>query len=332
MKIVNLQCPNCGAKLSVENGMYVCNSCGTTTAIDYDDSDVEYERVKTEAEIQEKQHEHEKELLEKKFELEQKAQIASEKRQIKREREKNFKASVKKTMSSLFALLFLFGIFFGIFKLYTWMMNKASADGSYSGRSIFATPTPLPNYDPTPDDFKDQMDEFIDSGKIIQMGIEQCAVRNKNGIPHYYDKTDAVFFDAYLVTDIPEVKESDSNRLVIIYKVTWKNEDYGEKVCYDAVYFNGIRVNPNGGVISDYKGDTISRSDAAWGWAMAYSYDKYELCYRENVTALGGKVTKIEYGSSTESSETEETTETTKASETTKAAKTTKKSKKSKSK
>ncbi len=332
MKIVNLQCPNCGAKLSVENGMYVCNSCGTTTAIDYDDSDVEYERVKTEAEIQEKQHEHEKELLERKFELEQEAQIASEKRQIKRERQKNLKNSVKKTISSLVALLFLFGMFFGIYKLYTWMLSRASADGSYSGINVFATPTPLPNYDPTPDDFKDQMDEFIDSGKAIQMGIEQCAVKNKNGIPHYYDKTGAEFYDAYIITDIPDKQERESNRLVIIYKVKWHNDDNKDKTCYDAVYFEGIKVNPNGGVISDFDGRTISRSDAAWGWAMAYSYDKYELCYRENVTALGGKVTKIEYGSSAESAETEESTETTKASETTKATKTTKKSKKSKSK
>ena len=65
---------------------------------------------------------------------------------------------------------------------------------------------------------------------------------------------------------------------------------------------------------------------------MAYSFEKYDQCYRENVTALGGKVTKIEYGSSEASESTEETTETTKASETTKATKTTKKSKKSKSK
>ena len=71
MKIVDLQCPNCGARLSVVDGMYVCNSCGTTTAIDYDDSDVEYERLKTLAEQEEKQRAHEKEMLERQFELQQ---------------------------------------------------------------------------------------------------------------------------------------------------------------------------------------------------------------------------------------------------------------------
>ena len=109
MKIVNLQCPNCGARLTVENDMYVCNSCGTSIAIDYDESDVEYERAKNEVELEEKRQAHEKELLERKYELEQKAQIESEKRQIKRERQKAFSASAKKTMSSLIALLFVVG-------------------------------------------------------------------------------------------------------------------------------------------------------------------------------------------------------------------------------
>ena len=296
MKIVNLQCPNCGAKLSVVNGMYVCESCGTTTAIDYDDSDVEYERLKTEAELQEKQLAHEKEMLERKFELEQKARIESEKRQIKRERQKALSNSAKKTMSSLIALLFIVGIIAGGVYLYKYLKARYGADGGYGGGAdILATPTPAPNYNVTPEDLKDSMDDFISSGKTVQMNIKECAVKNENGTIRYYDKTDAEFYDAYLVTDIPEVKEKESNRLVIIYKVTWNNEDYGDQECYDAVYFEGIRVNPNGGIISDFKGNTIWRSDAAWGWAMAYSFIEHDQCYRESVTALGGKVTKVDY-------------------------------------
>ena len=60
MKVVNLQCPNCGARLTIENDKYVCNSCGTSIAIDYDESDVEFERIKTEAERDQRQLEHEK--------------------------------------------------------------------------------------------------------------------------------------------------------------------------------------------------------------------------------------------------------------------------------
>ncbi len=59
----------------------VCPSCGAVFAIDYDDSDVEHERIKTEAELEEKRQEHEKEMLEREFELREQAEIRAEKRQ-----------------------------------------------------------------------------------------------------------------------------------------------------------------------------------------------------------------------------------------------------------
>ena len=296
MKIVNLQCPNCGARLTIENNMYVCNSCGTTIAIDYDESDVEYEKAKNELELEEKRQAHEKELLEREYELQQKAQIASEKRQIKRERQKSMTASFKKMMSSLLALLFLFGMGYGIYRLYLYMLEKNG--GSYSGTPILATPTPAPDYNVTPEDLTDDLDVFIESGKKVQLKIDQCSVMNENGIPHIWDKTDVVFLDAYLVSDIPNVSKDESCRLVIIYEVTWHNDDYGDQTCYDAVYFEGIRVNPNGGIISDYSGQTIWRSDAAWGWSMAYSFEEYSQCYLENVKALGGTISEVIINSS----------------------------------
>ncbi len=307
MKIVNLQCPNCGAKLSVMDGMYVCNSCGTTTAIDYDDSDVEYEKLKTEAELQAKQQAHEKELLEKQYELQQKAQIEAEKRQAKRNRQAAMSSAVKIWIRRLIALVIFAGMIYGCYRLYLYIRNHSDIYSSASG-SVLATPTPAPNYNVTPEDLKADLDDFISSGKTIQMKIDQCAVKNNNGIIHYYDKTDAVFLDAYLVTGIPDKADYESCRLVLIYEVTWHNEDYGDQICYDAVYFDGIRVNPNGGIISDYKGNTIWRSDAAWGWAMAYSFEEYSQCYLESVKALGGTVSDVVINSSftTDTIETEE--------------------------
>lgn len=310
MKIVNMQCPNCGARLTIENNMYVCNSCGTTIAIDYDESDVEFERAKNEVELESKRQAHEKELLERQFELQQKAQIESEKRQIKRERQKAMSNSLKRLLSSVISLVFLFGIGFGIYKLYSYMMTRYGANGGYSGGAdIYDTPTPAPNYNITPDDVKNDLDTFIETGRKIQMEIDQCAVKNENGIMHFYDKTDAQFLDAYIVSDIPDKSASQSCRLVLIYQVTWYNEEYGEQICYDAVYFEGIKVNPNGGIVSDYSGQTISRSDAAWGWSMEYSFEDYAQCYLENIKALGGTVTEVVINSNL-STETVETVET----------------------
>lgn len=295
MKFVDMKCPNCGGNLSQENNSYVCNSCGTSFSIDYDDSDVEYERLKGEAEREEKQRAHEKELLEKKFELEQKAQIASEQRQLERQRQEKRAKTINTWVKRLIVLAILAAFVFGCYKLYQYMKDNMGY-GSYSSyNEPTATPTPAPDYNVKPEDLTDSMKDFVETGKTVQMKIDQCSVRNENGIPHFYDKTDAVYYEAYLVSDIPEVNEKESCRLVIIYEVTWENETDGEKTCYDAVYFDGIKVNPNGGVITDFGGKTIWRSDAAWGWGMAYSFEEYDQCYRENITALGGKVTKIDY-------------------------------------
>jgi len=293
MKIVDLKCPNCSGNLTKEGDNLICSSCGAAFAIDYDDSDVEYEKLQSEAEREARQLAHEKELLEKEYELKRQAEIESEKRQQKRERQKFLKSSVKKLISSIISLAFLFAVGFGFYKLFRYMQDLKNAGGSGSGSSgIFATPTPAPNYDITPADIEGQMDEFIKVGKTAQMKIDQCAYWGKTGSVKYYDKKSADFVDAYIINDIPGVDEEESNRLVLIYKVKWQNGK-SKKTCYDAVYFEGLRVNPKGGVISDFKAATIERSDAAWGWAMAYSFEEYDQCYRENVKALGGTVTKI---------------------------------------
>ena len=46
MKLQSLNCPNCGFPLRNEGNMQFCDSCGSSFKIDYDESDVEYERLK----------------------------------------------------------------------------------------------------------------------------------------------------------------------------------------------------------------------------------------------------------------------------------------------
>lgn len=291
MKIIDLKCPNCSGNLKKDGDNYICNSCGGVFAVDYDESDVEYERLQTEAEREERRLAHEKELLEKKYELQQKANIESENRQYKREKARKRSESVKNAASSFVALVFVGAIICGGVLLFFFLKGMGSNGGSPFSEHTIATPTPAPNYNVTADDLKDQMNDFIEAGRIAQMNIDKCAYLDN--VIKNYEKTDAVFLDAYLVTDIPETRPDRSNRLVLIYQVTWHNDDRGDQICYDGVYFEGIRVNPNGGIISNFSAETIWRSDAAWGWGMAYSFEDLDQCYRENVTALGGRITPI---------------------------------------
>ena len=271
VRIVDLKCENCGGKLRKEGDYLVCDSCGASFAVDYDESDVEYERLQGEAARMERQYDRDKEI-----------------QQMVRNAKKQ--QAARSGMAILLILFIMFGVItFGIYMFIKTQVSHMAA----SENAITATPTPAPDYHITPEDVAGSMSEFIEAGRIAQMYIDECAYWDGVSSVKYFHKTDAVFIGAYIVTDIPNVRENKSNRLVLIYEVTWHNDNMGDQICYDAVYFEGLSINPNGGIISDFSPKTIMRSDAAWGWSMAYSFEDQDQCYRENVTALGGVVTEV---------------------------------------
>ena len=58
MKLVNLTCPNCTGLLKKEGNNLICQSCGAAFAVDYDESDVEHEKLETEEEREARQERH----------------------------------------------------------------------------------------------------------------------------------------------------------------------------------------------------------------------------------------------------------------------------------
>ena len=279
MKLVDLKCQNCGGTLRKDDENYVCDSCGCVFAVDYDESDVEYERIKTDEERERRDFEREKEERE----------SASQSGQTGGKR-------INSSRSSIFLWLIPVIILVGFGVAFSKATSDSSGYGSNKSSSGYSTPTPTPapDYNVTPDDIAGQLNDFISAGTTVQENISECAYWDHEGAIDYYTKIDVQFVDAYLITDIPNSIPKESNRLVLIYQVTWHNDELGDQICYDAVYFEGLSVNPNGGVISRFNGQTIFRSDAAWGWAQAYSFEKYDQCYLENVTAMGGTVSAVE--------------------------------------
>ena len=270
MKLVDLKCPSCGGKLIKQNDTFVCEYCGTPFTMDYDPEDVEHERLKA-------------------------MQNARPNPGNDKKQKASFRLLIAIVVIIIAFCIIVAGVHLGVFIVFqneiSHMGSTISSDDSeYDDKNE----TKEPDYNVAAEDLTDSMDDFIESGKIAQMNINECAYWDHMGSVDYYSKTDAVYKDAYLVTDIPNEKPRQSNRLVVIYEVTWHNDELGDKTCYDAVYFEGLQKNPNGGGISDFNAETIFRSEAAWGWGMAYSFEDYNQCYRENVSSLGGTVTKIE--------------------------------------
>ena len=270
MKLVDLKCPSCGGKLIKQNDTFVCEYCGTPFTMDYDPEDVEHERLKA-------------------------MQNARPNPGNDKKQNASFRLLIAIVVIIIVFCIIVAGVHLGVFIVFQNEISHLGStistdDPEYDDKNE----TKEPDYNVVAQDLTDSMDDFIESGKITQMNINECTYWDQIGAVDYYSKTDAVYKDAYLVTDIPNEKPRQSNRLVVIYEVTWHNDEFGDKTCYDAVYFEGLQKNPNGGVISDFNAETIIRSEAAWGWGMAYSFEDYNQCYRENVSSLGGTVTKIE--------------------------------------
>ena len=294
MRLVDLKCPNCGGSIVKDGNVFVCNSCGTVVTVDYDDSDVEYERLKTEPERSQRKFEHDKALLEREYELREQQTIAAQKQEHKKTVTREIiKIIIFVCIFASVAAVVALSVFLNMIANRRTAVDVDDVEETTTTPEPTATPTPAPNYTITPDLIYDDLNDYIETGRRVQMDIDECGVMNENSIVHTYDKTDAVFLDAYIVSDIPYAKDSESCRLVLIYEVTWHNDDYGDQICYDAVYFDGIKVTPEGQVVNNYYGQTIWRSDAAWGWVMAYSFIDYKQCYLENVKALGGTVTEV---------------------------------------
>ena len=73
MKLTSLNCPNCNAPLREETGKYICTACGSVFTMDYDESDVEHEKLATEAEREQIRRQRDLELMATKIRLDEEA-------------------------------------------------------------------------------------------------------------------------------------------------------------------------------------------------------------------------------------------------------------------
>lgn len=282
MKLVDLTCPNCSGKMKKEGENIVCQSCGAVFAIDYDESDVEHEKLQTEDERAKREFEHEKELLELKHRQLEESRIAAEKREAKRAVKAKIGKTISAKISGLIGLLIVVGFFYGSYRLCVhWGVVPPMKEIIESATATTASP-----YDFEADAISSEVLENMISA------AHDTKVSTRNGVRDLVDNEwvdyslESVEYEsAYFITNL----ERGYNRVVIIYKLTYSSS-IGEKITYDGSYFDELKIGADGNVVCDYKPETISRSNASW---HRDSYEDREQCYRENVLALGGTVTEL---------------------------------------
>ena len=125
MKLQSMNCPNCGGDLKKEGNVLACENCGSSFAIDYDESDVEYEKLSTEDERNRQRYEHEKEMLETEYRLREEAR----QKQLKYEKSEARKKKVSNSIRTLISLIIVFSVIGGIvFFTYKYMEKNGILD------------------------------------------------------------------------------------------------------------------------------------------------------------------------------------------------------------
>ena len=280
MRLQSLNCPNCGSPLRTENNMQICDSCGSTFRIDYDDSDVAYERLSKEDEINRQKFEHEKEMLETEYRLKEEARI----KQAKYEKSEARKKRAANKVKALISLLIMLGVFCGLMFL-VFMVIKG--ESLFDVEKIAGTTTTETTVSPYLIDASDVLadDEFMENA-VASVLSEIHSSRDGKPVTTYdipitdwYMIGEPEIYDCYLLTSEKE------NRLCFLVKYTYQSERDEDdiKEVYDCLYLRNITVGNNGKISSDYA-VRIDRGDGATNWTWVAAEDSDQL-YRSAILA-----------------------------------------------
>ena len=280
MRLQSLNCPNCGSPLRTENNMQICDSCGSTFRIDYDDSDVAYERLSKEDEIARQRFEHEKEMLETEYRLKEEARI----KQAKYEKSEARKKRAANKVKALISLLIMLGVFCG-FMFLVFMVIKG--ESLFDVEKIAGTTTTETTVSPYLIDASDVLadDEFMENA-VASVLSEIHSSRDGKPVTTYdipitdwYMIGEPEIYDCYLLTSDKE------NRLCFLVKYTYQSERDEEdiKEVYDCLYLKNLKVGNNGKISSD-NAVRIDRGDGATNWTWVAAEDSDQL-YRSAILA-----------------------------------------------
>ena len=291
MKLTSINCPNCNGQLREENGKLICTMCGSAFAIDYDDADVEHEKLQTEAERERIRIEREKELMATKMRLEEEAQI----RRAERTR-KQVKSGFLKMLLIPICIMAFMSISSLVF--FTIIGRRVSSTAQNRANRITAVGTTQTTTRPTERVITKELilndQSFCENA--VASGVS-CAKAKHSSLINDFDLKSELNLDmvpqASLVEDPKLINayfiESDNRYFVMVFELTFGyNQDVDRtKTMYFACYLSGISRNAEGKIMTDYN----VQMDYGTGMDLNYAaYSDKDQLYREVVLGRNGIV------------------------------------------
>ena len=294
MKLTSINCPNCNGQLREENGKFICMSCGGAFAIDYDEADVEHEKLQTEAERERIRIEREKELMETKIRLEEEAQM----RRAERTRKAATSGILKFFLIPICIMLVMsIGsmIFFSIIgkrvskRATNWMTNSSKT-------TTTAQPQPA-----APSLNKEAIladRAFIENA--LASGSSLVKTRHSKPVQDWDLKTELNSDELPIgqldgeprLENVYFIENEWGNSFVMIYALDFTYQDGidAKKTMYYGTYLSDISLGAGGKIVSDY------RVQYEYGASIVLIYEAYadkNQLYREAVLGKGGTVTDL---------------------------------------
>ena len=280
MRLQSLNCPNCGSTLKTENGMQICESCGSTFRIDYDDSDVAYERLSKEDELARQKFEHDKALLETEYRLKEEARI----KQAKYEKSEARKKMAANKIRSLISLIVTLAVFLGIMYLAYRFIRRQMGINMEELTGVTTTETTVSPYLLSASDLLDDS-EFMENAiaavlSDIRINRDGKAVTTYDlPITDWYMVGEPEIYDCYLLVNEKE------NCLCFLVKITYQSErdEDDTKEIYDCLTFKNIKLGSDGKISCDYA-VRADRGEGATNWTWNGAEDSDQL-YRSAILA-----------------------------------------------
>ncbi|MBR4819096.1 MAG: hypothetical protein IKZ74_03470 [Clostridiales bacterium] len=261
MKLQSMNCPNCNGQLKKEGENFICSSCGSAFAIDYDDSDVAYKALQKQDEIMEKT--------------------------------KGFRI----VFFAIMALTMLVMVFVFVKMFHSFQKNTDDMKNGFGNRTSFVTEIVFDNE--LGKDLILSDTEFLQNADAAAVSLLKSEHKTVKYTDFMWEKNLMTPPEASLDAE-PEMVGSYlmtsglSNHYVMIYKLDFAfeyNSEKNIKTMYDCVILDNLSVTDDGKVQSDYQVRTERRLGADLTF---FAYEDKDQLYREVVLGKPGyEVTQL---------------------------------------
>ncbi|MCR5477974.1 MAG: TFIIB-type zinc ribbon-containing protein [Lachnospiraceae bacterium] len=291
MKLMSLSCPNCNGPLKPkEEGKFYCENCGSEFLADYDSDDVEYQKIRTEAEVRKQQ-----------MHLAQSGMVVQDRRT---------KDQFRIKLITIAAVLIFLLIIVVPTVIFTLQQQKRAMENSLQQQ--WAREAQREAEEKAREEKRRQEEEARKAAEEAERQAKLASYRltqeeltsdpffvenaNQAILGQLWDNTN-LFYNNWVWNEAPEymtsyflVAKDENNRkqniLLSIYKIHWDKEfdDRTEHyIMYDGACLYNVSRNEDGTITSDYAPHEMTYSSEIVANQFLSGYTDYDQLIRQEI-------------------------------------------------